>query len=489
MATFKEKTITSLFWRLLERGGSQLVSLVVQIVMARLLTPEDFGFLALLLIFVNVGNMVVMSGLHISLVQTPDATDEDCSTVFWITLGVGVALYLVIFFCAPFIAEYYGSATLAAPLRVLTLVLIISAYPSILVSRLQRDLNYKTIFKATLAGAVCSGVAGIAAALLGAGLWALVIQQVAYAVFSGLTLIACVRWFPRFAFDAARGKQLFSFGWKVMATGLIDTLYQSFTDLVIGKQFGSAELGIVSQGKKYPQALGNLLDGTIQPVMLSATARQQGDMTQVKRLVRRALKTSTFLIFPAMAAFAMVAEPLVLLLLGEKWLPAVPFLQIFCFIFAVYPVHTANLNSLNGIGRSDVFLKLQIIQRAYGLAILLFTAFVMKSVYAVVLGLALESFIACFVHAVPNKRIMGYSPLEQLRDIVPAFALALVALAMCYPISMLTTAAGFNYIMVMVLQLVAYAAIYLGAAKLFKLEEAAYLANTLRDMLAKRRGE
>lgn len=486
MATFKEKTITSLFWRLLERGGSQLVSLVVQIVMARLLMPEDFGSLALLLIFVNVGNMVVMSGLHISLVQTPDITDEDCSTVFWITLGVGVVLYLVIFFCAPFIAEYYGDSGLAAPLRVLTLVLIISSYPSILVSRLQRDLNYKTIFKATLAGAICSGVAGIAAALLGAGLWALVIQQVTFAIFSGITLVLCVRWFPKLAFDPVRGKKLFSFGWKVMATSLIDTLYQSLTDLIIGKQFGSAELGIVSQGKKYPQALGNLLDGTIQPVMLSATARQQGDMAQVKRLVRRALKTSTFLIFPAMTAFAMVAEPLVLLLLGEKWLPSAPFLQVFCFIFAVYPVHTANLNSLNGIGRSDVFLKLQIIQRAYGLVILLFTAFVMKNVYAVVLGLALESFIACFVHAIPNKRIIGYSPLEQVRDIVPALALALLTLAVCYPIGFLVVA-GLNYIVVMLLQLVAYMAIYLLLAKLFKLEEAAYLLNTLQDMLAKRR--
>lgn len=485
MATFKEKTIRSLFWRLLERGGSQLVFLVVQIVMARLLTPEDFGLLALLLIFVNVGNMIVMSGLHISLVQTPDATDEDCSTVFWITLGVGVALYLVIFFCAPFVAEYYGSSTLAAPLRVLALVLIISAYPSILVSRLQRDLNYKTIFKSTLVGAVCSGAAAIAAALLGAGLWALVVQQVAFAVFSGATLILCVRWFPKLVFDPVRGKQLFSFGWKVMATSLIDTLYQSLTDLIIGKQFGSAELGIVSQGKKYPQALGNLLDGTIQPVMLSATARQQGDMAQVKKLVRRALKTSTFLIFPAMAAFAMVAEPLVLLLLGEKWLPAVPFMQIFCFIFAIYPVHTANLNALNGIGRSDMFLKLQIIQRAYGLVILLIAAFVLKSVYAVVIGLAIECFISCFVNAVPNKRIIGYAPLEQVRDIVPAFALALVTLAVCYPISLLTTL-GLNYIIVMLVQLVAYAAIYLLLVKLFKLEEAAYLLNTLRDILAKR---
>lgn len=484
MTTFKEKTIKSLFWRLLERGGSQLVSLIVQIVMARLLTPEDFGQLALLLIFVNVGNMIVMSGLHISLVQTSEITDEDCSTVFWITLGVGVVLYVIIFLCAPFIADYYGGPALTAPLRVLTLVLIISSYPSIIVSRLQHDLNYKTIFKATLAGAVCSGIIGISAALLGAGLWALVVQQVAFAIFSGATLVVATRWFPKFEFSPARGKALFTFGWKVMATSLIDTLYQSLTDSIIGKQFGSAELGIVSQGKKYPQALGNLLDGTIQPVMLAATARQQDNIEQVKRLVRRALKTSTFLIFPAMAAFAMVAQPLVLLLLGEKWLPAVPFLQIFCFIFAIYPVHTANLNALNGIGRSDIFLKLEIIKRSYGLIILLLAAFVLQNVYAVVIGLAIECLISCFVNAVPNSRIIDYSPIEQARDILPALVLALLALAVCYPISLLV-GLGLNYIIVMLIQLVAYMLVYLVLVKLFKLEEATYLLNTLRDILTK----
>ena len=206
-------------------------------------------------------------------------------------------------------------------------------------------------------------------------------------------------------------------------SGILDQGYRSLSDLIIGKQFSASNLGLVSQGKKYPNALGSMLDGAIQPVMLSAVSRLQSDAEQVKRLVRRALKTSTFLIVPSMTLFAACAEPVVRILLGEQWLPAVPFLQMYCVIYMLLPIHTTNLQALNGMGRSDLFLKLELIKKAYGLANLLIMAFVFQSVYLMVGSYILTGVVSTFVNACPNKRVIGYSYLEQVRDICPAFLL------------------------------------------------------------------
>lgn len=284
-------------------------------------------------------------------------------------------------------------------------------------------------------------------------------------------------------FNAGRARVLFSFGWKLLLSGLIDAGYRSLADLVIGKQFSASSLGLVSQGKKYPQAVGSMLDGAIQPVMLSAVSRVQDDAAYVKRLVRRALKTSTFLIVPSMALFALVAEPLVALLLGEKWLPCVPFLQMYCFIYALLPIHTTNLQALNGMGRSDLFLKLELVKKAYGVVFLLVAAFVFKSVYVMVGTYMLTGVVGTFVNAWPNRRVIGYSYLEQVRDICPAFLLAAASAALAWPAGLL----GLPAIATILLQAAVMAGAYLGLARAFKVEALSYLVATARELLGSRR--
>lgn len=361
----KRGAIKSLFWKITERGSRAFVELAVQIVMARLLAPELFGALAIMLVFVNVGNIFVQSGLNTALVQSPKMDDSDCSTVYWISLTVSAALYLSVFFAAPSIASFYQMDAIIWPLRALALILIINAYNAVQIAIVQRELKFRIVFNAAIASSVLSGSIGVISAVFGAELWALVLQQLSYQTCNCFFMAAQVDWRPRLVFNSKRARELFSFGWKLLVSGVLDQGYQSLSDLIIGKQFSASSLGLVSQGKKYPQALGSMLDGAIQPVMLSAVSRVQDDVAYVKRLVRRALKTSTFFIVPSMTLFAVAAEPIVGILLGAKWLPCVPFLQMYCFVYALLPIHTTNLQALNGMGRSDLFLKLELIKKGY----------------------------------------------------------------------------------------------------------------------------
>ena len=460
------------------------MELAVQVVMARLLAPDEFGALAIMLVFINVGNVIVQSGLNTALVRAESIDDDDTSTVFWLRFGVSILLYGIVFFASPFIAEFYGMGHIVWPLRALSLILLITALNSIQVALVQRELKLRKVFNATLVAVLISGAAGIAAAVIGAGLWALVLQQLLYQTINCIVLGLQIRWRPSLVFSRSKARKHFSFSWKLLASGLLEQGYQSLSDLIIGKQFSATSLGLVSQGKKYPQALGSMLDGAIQPVMLSAVSRVQFDVAQVKRLVRRALKTSTFLIVPSMTLFAVAAEPIVGLLLVGKWLPCVPFLQMYCFIYALFPIHTSNLQALNGVGRSDLFLKLELIKKAYGICFILFAAFVLKDVYLMVAMYMLSGVIATFVNAHPNKRVIGYSYGEQLRDIAPAFALSAVAGGL----ALLCGSFVSNEVLRIVVDVAVMAVAYLGLARLLHLESLEYLLATLKEMLGSRRG-
>ena len=483
-SSLKSKTVNSLIWKLLERGGNAVVQLVVQIVMARLLAPDEFGALAIMLVFVNIGSVLVQSGLNTALVQSPKADDDDCSTVYWISLATSVILYAAVFIAAPFVADFYGMKTIVWPLRALALILLINAYNAVQIAVVQRKLQFRMVFNATIFSVIVSGVAGISAAAAGAGLWALVGQQLLYQLCNCVAMATQLKWYPRFVFKPTRARELFSFGWKLLVSGLLDQGYQSLSDLIIGKQFSASSLGLVSQGKKYPQAVGNMLDGAIQPVMLSAVSRVQSDVAYVKRLVRRALKTSTFLIVPSMTLFAVAAEPIVGLLLGEKWLPCVPFLQMYCFIYALLPIHTTNLQALNGMGRSDLFLKLELVKKAYGICLILFAAFVLRDVHLMVAMYMVTGIVSTFVNAWPNRRVIGYSYGEQLRDIAPAFALSAVAGGLALLCGSLVP----SDVLRILVNAAVMAVIYLGLARLFRLESLGYLLATAKETLDSRRG-
>lgn len=482
MSSIKEATVTSLLWKVMERGGNAVVQMAVQVVMARLLAPEQFGALAVMLVFVNLGNVIVQSGLNTALIQSPEADDADFSTVFWMSLAVSVAFYAAIFLAAPSVAAFYAMPGIVWPLRALGLLLVVSAYNSVQVAKVTRDLQMRKVFRATMASVIFSAVSGIGAAVAGAGLWALVAQQLSYQLVNCVVLAFQVDWKPRMVFRAERARELFGFGWRLLASGLLEQGYQSLADLVVGKRFSPARLGLVSQGKKYPQAVGSMLDGAIQPVMLSAVSRVQDDRARVKRLVRRALKTSTFLIAPAMTLFACCAPSLVPALLGPQWAEAVPFMQVYCMVYALLPIHTTNLQALNGMGRSDLFLRLELVKKAYGIAALLFCALVLNDVRALVMSYLVTGVLSTFVNAWPNKRVIGYSYAEQVRDIAPAFLLSGAAALTAG----LVGSAGLGAWVTVLAQAGAFVLVYLGLAAALRLEAFTYLLRTARGFVSSR---
>lgn len=479
----KSHAISALFWRFFEQGGAAIVTLIVQVVMARTLSPEEFGALAIMLVFVNVGNVIVQSGLNTAIIQNPDTTDDDCSTVFWMSLAVSILIYTGVFFAAPHIAEFYGMPYIIAPLRVLVAVLIVNAYNSVQEAIVARNLQFNKTARATFVAGVVSGTVGVVMALSGFGIWSLVAQQLLQQLVKCLVLAIQVPWKPRPVFHFHRACVLFGFGWKLLVSGVMDQGYQSLTDLIIGKVFTDRDLGFVSQGKKYPYYLGAMLDSIIQPVMLSTAAQVQHNIDMVKRLVRRALKTSTFLIVPTMASFAVAATPIVTIVFGEKWLPSVPFLQMYCLIYAMLPIDTTNLQALNGMGRSDLFLRLEIIKKVIGLATICFTTLVLRDIYAIVVGQVISNFVCTFVNAFPNKRLIHYGYLEQVRDVFPAFALAGAAAAVAWPIGML----GWNDLTTAFVQLSLMVIVYLALAWLFRVEEFSYLLSTMHELIIKRK--
>lgn len=475
----KSQTVSSLIWKLLERGGNQIIQLAVQVVLARILVPEDFGALAIMLVFVNIGNAIVLSGLNTAIVQAPEIDEGDCSTVFWMSFVISIILYFGIFIFAPDVATFYSMPGIVWPLRVLCLILPFGAFNSVQIAIVQRRLQFRQIFIATMFAVVSSAVFGIGLAAAGTGIWALVVQQLVYQAVNCVVMAFQVRWRPRFVFVASRARRLFSFGWKLLASGLLEQVYESLSDLIIGKQFSATSLGLVSQGKKYPAALGSMLDGAIQPVMLSAVSRVQSNVYYVKRLVRRALKTSTFLIVPSMTLFAVAAEPIVGILLGEKWLPCVPFLQMYCFIYALLPIHTTNLQALNGMGRSDLFLKLELVKKAYGICLILFAAFALRDIYLMVAVYMVSGVISTFVNAWPNKRVIGYSYGEQLRDIAPAFLLSAAAGGLALFCGSFVSGPTLRILV----NALVMATAYLGLAKFLHLEAFEYLLSTVVEIL------
>ena len=476
----KSKVISSLFWKFIERGGTQGIQFVVQIVLARLLVPNDYGIIALISIFITISNVFVQSGFNTALIQKKDANEVDFSSVFYLSLFVASLLYLLIFFNAPFMAAFYGAPQLISVIRVLSITLFFGVFNSIQNAVVSRNMQFKMLFYSSLGAISVSGIVGIALAYAGFGVWALVAQQLTNQFISTVILWFTVKWRPKLIFSFERVKGLFSYGWKLLMSSLIDTLYMNVRTLLIGKIYNPAMLGFYNRGDQFPQIIVNNIDGSIQSVMFPTLASQQDNRQRVKDMMRRSIVTSTFLVLPMMTGLAVIAEPLVKILLTAKWLPCVPFLQIACASYALFPIHTANLQAINALGRSDIFLKLEIIKKTVGLTILGVSIYF--GVYAIAIGMLVSEIIDTFINTYPNLKLVNYSYKEQWIDIMPSLLLSLVMGAVIYFINYIGVNAGVTITIQISLGLF----LYLGMAYLFKLECLTYLIISVKEFIGYR---
>lgn len=476
----KKNVIGNFIWRFAERCGAQLVTFVVSIVLARILDPKDYGTIALVTVFTTILQVFVDSGLGTALIQKKDADDLDFSSVFYFNFIVCMVLYAGMFMAAPYIAVFYKDTTLTPVIRVISLTIVISGVKGIQQAYVSKNMLFKRFFFSTIGGTIFSAVLGIAMAYMGFGVWALVAQQLSNTAIDTLILWLTVRWRPKKMFSFERLKGLFSFGWKLLVSSLLDTAYNNLRNLIIGKLYSSSDLAFYNQGDKFPKVIVTNINTSIDSVLLPTMSVEQDNPERIKQMTRRAIKTSTYVMAPLMMGLAFCAEPVVQLILTDKWIPCIPFLRIFCITYMFWPVHTANLNAINAMGRSDWFLRLEIVKKIVGLIILLSTMWF--GVMAMAYSLLLSSVLSQIINSWPNRKLLGYGYLEQVRDFAPGILLAAVMGICVYFVGYLPL----PMIITLFIQIVLGAIIYIAASAILKLEEFEYLLGMVKSFIRKR---
>lgn len=476
--SFNRKSVFSGFvWRFAERCGAQGVSFVVSIVLARLLSPEDYGTIALITVFTSILNVFVDSGMGSALIQKKEADDCDFSSVFYFNVLMCSVLYMAMFFGAPIIAAFYGKQELTAIIRVLSLTLVISGLKNVQQAYVSRHMIFKRFFFATLGGTVAAAFVGIIMAYNGWGVWALIAQQLCNVTLDTVILWFTVKWRPKRLFSIERLKGLFSFGWKLLVSSVLDTFYRELRQLIIGKKYSSSDLAYYNQGQKFPNLVVTNINASIDSVLLPAMSNVQDDIVKIRKMTRRAIKISTYIMAPCMMGLAFIAPSLIKIILTDKWMQCVPFLRIFCINYMFYPIHTANLNAIRAMGRSDIFLKLEIEKKAVDMLLLLSSMWF--GVTAIAYSLLVSSVLSQIINSWPNKSLLHYGYLKQVKDILPGIVMAVV---MGIIISFITLFHMPGLIQVSI-QILVGILVYILLSKLFHVEAYEYLMGIVKEKI------
>lgn len=476
----KNKTISGLFWRFMERCGAQGVNFIVTIILARLLAPELYGTIALVTVFTAILQIFVDSGMGNALIQKKDADDVDFSSVFYFNMAVCLVLYLFMFLAAPYIARFYSKPELVKIVRVLSLTLVISGVKNIQQAYVSKHMLFKKFFFSTLGGTIMAAVVGIVMAYAGYGVWALVAQDLTNKIIDTTVLWFTVKWRPKLLFSFQRLKRLISYGWKLLASGLIDSVYNNIRQLIIGRVYSSTDLGLYNKGQQIPNTIVNNINISIDSVLFPAMSSQQEDRERVKNMTRRSIKTSSYIMWPLMMGLAFTASTVVSLLLTDKWLGAVLYLRIFCITYAFYPIHTANLNAIKAMGRSDLFLILEIIKKTVGILSMFATMWI--SVKAMAYSLLFVSVVSQIINSWPNRKLLGYSYLEQMKDILPSVLMSLAACLCIVPLNFVIM----PKICKLIIQVIIAVFVYIVLSKMFRMEAFDYIMNTVKGQRKKR---
>ena len=470
------KVFSNLIWRFAERCGAQGVKFVVEIILARILLPEDYGAIALVTVFITILNVFVDSGLGNALIQKKNADDLDFSSVFYFNILWCIILYIMLFVLAPYIANFYLKPELNPVIRILGVTIIISGVKNVQQAYVSCTMQFKRFFFSTLSGTVGAAIIGIVLAYCGAGVWALVAQQIFNTMIDTIVLWFTVSWRPKKLFSLKRLKTLFSYGWKLLASALINTLYTNIWQLIIGKVYSASDLAFYNKGDQFPRLIVGNINSSIDSVLLPALSQEQDSITRVKQMTRQSIKISVYIMAPLMMGLASVAPGLVSLVLTDKWLPCIPFIRIFCITYMFYPIHTANLNAIKALGRSDLFLKLEIAKKVVGLLLLLLT--MRHGVIVMAYSLLFSSDSSQIINSWPNRKLLNYSYLEQLKDIIPSIILALF-MGLCINIIGRT---GMSQMLALGLQFIMGIIIYILGSKFLHIDSFAYLMNIVKTI-------
>ena len=434
--SLKNKTVKGVGWSFIDNLSSSGITFLVGLVLARLLTPSEYGIMAILTIFIAVSNSIVDSGFSNALIRKTDARRVDYNTVFLFNLLVSGLLYVVLFLAAPAISRFFKEPLLVEVMRVIGWVLVINALAIIPRTLFVKEVNFKTQTKVSLIASLSSGVIGIGMALAGLGVWSLVGQQLSRQLLNTLFLWIYCTWRPAWEFSMQSFKELFGFGSKLLLSGLLDTGFKEIYSLVIGRCYTAAQLGQYTRANQFNQIFSSNLTTVIQRVSYPVLSSIQDESERLREAYRKVIKSTMLISFACMLGLAAVARPLILILIGEKWLPAVGFLQIICFSGMLFPLHAINLNILQVKGRSDLFLRLEIIKKIIAVGPLLLG--VLFSIEYMLWGSVCTSLIAYFLNSYYSADLINYPTKEQIKDILPTFLVSFVTAAAMWSLTLLS---------------------------------------------------
>lgn len=475
MAFSRGTIVRSFIWKYFERLSVQIIQFVVTIVLSRLLLPSEYGIVALIVIFIQLCDVIIDGGLNTALVQKKNSDNIDFSTIFFLSLCISILLYLLMFFGSTVIAQFYKNLELISVIRILSLSLPFYAFNSIQRAYVSKNMLFNRLFYSSLGAVVLSGSIGIAMAYHNYGVWALVIQSVSNQFFTTLIMWYTVRWRPELVFSFERFRILFNYGWKIFGSNIIISIFLNIRKLVIGKLYTPAVLAYYEKGDQLPSLVMNNVFTSIQTILFPAFSESQNDRLRVKTMMRRSTKLSCFVIYPIIMGIIVTAKPLVSFLLTEKWLPAVPFIQILCIANFFRPITISNLEAIKALGYSGITLKLEIIKKIIDLVILVISA--MMGVYWIAWGCVCYNLICVFINLAPNKKLLNYGIREQLIDAIPTLIIAIVMGISVYWIQYLTLS---NFLII-ISQAIFGLLIYVGLCLVFKEESLMYLIQMMKE--------
>ncbi len=476
----KGKVASGLAWKFGERIIAQGISFIISTILARILMPEMYGTISLVLIFINLANVFITNGLGEALIRKKDADDTDFSTVFYCSLLVSIILYGVLFVSAQWIADFYDNAELVLVLRVLSLQIPLSSVKTIQNAYVSKHLLFKKFFFSTLGGTIVSGIIGIIMALNGAGVWALVEQYLVNSIVDMTVLFFTVPWRPKRIFDKNAARFAFSYGWKLVAASFINQLYSEIRSIIIGKKYTTSDLAYYQKGDHFPSLVITNINSSISTVLFPAMATVNDDIERLKNMTRRSMKLTSYIIFPMLAGLIAVADPLIRLLLTEKWMLCIPFLRLGCLYWLFQPMQTANYQAIKAVGRSDICLKLEFVKKGIGIALIIITMQI--SVFALALSNVFVACLSMILNMAPNKKLIGYGFGEQFRDIAPATILSAIMGTLVWSVSLLQM----PDMVTLIIQLIMGGCLYLGGSKIFKIDSFTYLLDFIKTRRQKR---
>lgn len=437
MASNTRRIVGGLGWSFGERILAQGVSFLVSIVLARILSPDEFGVISLIIVFINIANVFVANGFGESLIQKKDADKTDFSTVFWCGFILSIILVVIIWFGAPYVGKFYNKPDLIMPMRILSFKLILASLNSIQQAYISKHLLFRKMFFATLIGTVISAIVGIGMAYAGCGVWALVAQYLTNSTIDTIALAFLVNWHPERVFSIKAAKRLIGYSWKITGAALINELYTQIRSLIIGKVYSTSDLAYYNKGNIFPQVIMTNINAAVNKVFFPVMSNYGNDRYGLKQFTRKSIKGTAFVTFPMMAFLIASADKLIPLLLTDKWSFSIPYLRILCIYWIVQPIQTANWQVLKSIGRSDLCLKLEILKKSIGVLLVLSTMFI--SVEALAWSSAAFAMISMLINMIPNKKLISYSVYEQFKDLLPIVIMTALSTALAWTCSIIYT--------------------------------------------------